>query len=154
MLRLKYRNYYIGYFQITWPISSALFTVLYWASLYGRYNILTSAGILLLVLYLLAYVVESPRFLLSNIPNSEECYEAINKISQINKEGNFTYSLKCENNRKNSLLSIRGIFCSKWVVFRIAICSVLWFGPIFGYYALAFLQPDKEIAALIGFDDH
>ena len=95
-LDFKYRNYYIGYFQITWPLGSAFFTVLYWAGLYWRYNILISAGILLLALYLLAYVAESLRFLLTNIGNIEECYKIINKISQINKEGNFTYNLKCE----------------------------------------------------------
>ena len=91
--------------------------------------------------------------MLTNIGNIEECSKTLNKISQINKEGNFSYDLKCENYRRNASLSIRDIFCSKWVVFRIAICSLLWFSTIFARYAIEFFHPDKEIFVFMEFDN-
>ena len=58
-LDFKHRNYYLGVFQMAWPISGAFFIALYWLDLYWRYNMLISAGILIMELFLFAYLEES-----------------------------------------------------------------------------------------------
>ena len=152
-LDFKYRNYYLGFYQLAWPVGSAFSTALYWSGLYWRYTILISAGILLLEIYLLAYVAESPRFLLTNIFNVKGCQKLMNRISLINGEGNFSYTLISENTNKLKL-SIGDLFCSKWIVFRIAICTLLWFSVVFGYYSMIFLQPNKGLTIFLKSDDN
>ena len=150
-LDFKYRNYYLGLYQIAWPLGAAFSTALYWSGLYWRYTILISAGILLLELYLLAYVAESPRFLLTNIFDVKGCQKVMNRISLINGEGNFLYILNTENTQ-NSLLSLRKALNSKWVIFRIAMCSAMWFTTNFGRYSMLFFKSDKPILELLESD--
>ena len=144
-LDLKNRNLYLGLYQTAWPFASALFTVLYWFDVYWRYAILVSAIILLIEIYLLAYIEESPRFLLTNAVDVQACYKALDRISLINGEGNFTYNLVSDNTRKYMSLSIGDIFYSKRNVFKIIICGSMWFSIVFGYYSTLFLQINIKI---------
>ena len=143
-LDFKYRNYYIGSYQIFWSLSTALFTSLFWLGLNWRYILLVSAGILVLEMYLLTYVEESPRFLLTNVGDIKGCRKLLKRIARINGEA-FSYNLKCENTRKNVPLSIRYIFYSKWTLFQIAMCSFMWFAVHTSYYLVTFFEPNEEI---------
>ena len=143
-LDFKYRNYYLGFYQISWSLSSVFFASLFLVDLYWRYILLVSAGILVLELFLLTYVEESPRFLLTNVGDIKGCRKIMKRISRVNG-GAFSYNLKCENTRGTVSLSIRDIFYSKWTLLQIALCSFMWFTLITGYYTVVFLESDIKI---------
>ena len=143
-LDFKDRNYYLGIYQLSWPLSTAFFTALFWVGIYWRYILLVSAGILITEMYLLTYVEESPRFLLTNVGDIKGSRKIMKRIARMNGEA-FSYNLKCENTRKNLSLSIRDIFYSKWTLFQIAMCGFMWFTINFYIFGLAFDKSDKEI---------
>ena len=135
----KHRELYVGIFMVIPQVWIIITIILLRSVIYWRYVILISSVPLLLELYLLTYVQESPRFLLSNAFDIEGCTKALNKISLMNGEGNFTYSLISENT-KRSPFSIREIFYSRMLVVRLVTCGVMWFNLLFIYYSMIFLM--------------
>ena len=143
-LDLLYRNQYLGIYQIMWYVASALVTAIYWSGLNWRYVILLSAGVLYLEIYLLKYVQESPRYLLSNAGSVQACENVLNKIARINGENGFDYTLRSEYNGEQEGLSRRNSIRSKRNIVKILVCGLMWFSVVFGYYSMVFMPPNKS----------
>ena len=91
--------------------------------------------------FLIGYVFESPRFLLTNLGKADEAIIILNKISEINSSGVTIGELKQENANKR-ITSNFFTFCkSKTIIFNITICSIIWFNIILGYYGMIFIMP-------------
>ena len=135
------RNWYAGWFSISWSLGAIIATIFYMIEINWRYIVLLSAIMLCIQFFLIGYVFESPRFLLTNLGKADEAIIILNKISEINSSGVTIGELKQENANKR-ITSNFFTFCkSKTIIFNITICSIIWFNIILGYYGMIFIMP-------------
>ena len=130
----------MGLFYLSWFASSVVFTGIYAFNLYWRYALFIPSGLVLLESLLLGYILESPRFLLTNAVDVEAATKVIKKISVINGEGDFSYTLMSENTR-NRGLSLRDIIHSRLTVLQLVTCSVIWMISLVTYYEIVYMMP-------------
>ena len=140
-LDYKYRALYVALFSASWWVFSTFIYVLSYYGLYWRYSILLCASLLLLELFLLKYIHESPRFLVSNAGDIEACTKVLNKISLMNGEGQFLYLLKSENPQKRLVNIFKDVCASKMIMIKTISCSLVWFIMSWGYYSWVFIEP-------------
>ena len=134
----KQRGWYLGLYATAFYMSSITTILLTLLDINWRAIVIFYALLALIEFFLLKYVAESPRFLLVNIRNIKECEKIMNKISLMNGEGPFTYSLKSENNRKNISVSIKDIYRSRMNIIKLITCSAIWFSVTLAYYLTVF----------------
>ena len=140
----KQRGWYLGLYLIAFFISPIVTILLSLLGINSRAIILFYSFLALIEYFLLRYVAESPRFLLVNIRNIEECKSVLNRISLMNGEGPFSYSLESENNRKNVLVSVKDIYRSRMNMIKLTACSIIWFSVLLSYYLTAFNMPKQK----------
>ena len=96
----KQRAWYLGLYAIAYFMSPVLTMLLSLLTINWRVVILMYSFLALIEFFLLKYVAESPRFLLVNVRNIEECKKVLNNISLMNGEGHFSYSLESKTTEK------------------------------------------------------
>ena len=134
----KQRGWYLGLYATAFYMSSITTILLTLLDINWRAIVIFYALLALIEFFLLKYIAESPRFLLVNIRNIVECKKALNKISLMNGEGPFLYSLESENNRKNVLVSFKDLYRSRMNIIKLIACSVIWFTMLLAYYLTVF----------------
>ena len=150
LIDFKKRNLYLGLYTLAWPVSAAIFTGIYMTGISWKYVISISVWLVLLELCLLRYVVESPRFLLTNAVNVEAATKAMNQISLTNGEGEFSYRLRSESERKKGFWALRGIFGSKLIKIQLTAYCVVWFSAIVAYYGILVIMPTEDMIETLG----
>ena len=138
----KQRSWYVCLYLTAWLISPIMAIILFLLGIDLRMIIMLYAFLALLEYFLLKYVVESPRFLVSNVVSIEKCQKALNRISLMNGEGRFSYSLESENKRKYFTVSIKDIYRSRMNIIRLISCSVIWIAVLLTYYFTLFTMPN------------
>ena len=137
----KHRAWYMCLYMIAYLISPIISILLFILGINLRVIIMFYAFLALLEHFLLKYVVESPRFLLTNSVNIEKCTKALNKISLMNGEGHFSYSLESENKRKYITVTFKDIYRSRMNIIKLISCSVIWIADLLTYYLTLFTMP-------------
>ena len=125
--------------------SQILNTLLLLLNVSWRVVILIYSFLAFIEFFLLKYVAESPRFLLVNVRNIEECKKVLNKISLMNGEGHFSYSLESEINRKIIPVSIKDIYHSRLNILKLLSCSIIWCTMSLAYNLSASSIPKLQI---------
>ena len=133
-LDFKNRASYFVIYPIFWYLNSAFAITLSFLEFYWRYTLLICAGLLWIEFFLLDYVHESPRLLLVNVVNIEECTNIMNSISQMNGEENFLYTLTSDNIKSKSTRSIRDLLANKMIIIKILAGCVVWVCIFRGFY--------------------
>ena len=145
----KRRSQYIGSFSIAMSAFSIFIMILVDLNINWRYLVLIPAVLLLLQVFLMSYVVESPRFLATNQGNIEAATKVIQKISIMNGEGTFKYAIISENSRSTRSMPIKELFSNKIIVLQLFAGSAAWTNAVIGYYSIFFLMPDSTSSALL-----
>ena len=142
MVDYKYRNLYFGVYGSMWGGSATIFTLLYMFNLYWRFVLLLSMSFLLLQFFLMTYVHESPRFIITNLGDIEAATTVMKDISSINGAGDFPYTLETENpNIEKVSLSFRHLCISSSFCIRLTSMCCVWFNVVLGYYGMLFIMP-------------
>ena len=136
------RSLYLGAFSLLMSVFAIFLVVLHYLNIDWRWLILISAALLLVQSYLMTYVLESPRFLLTNLANVHATTKVLNKISLLNGKGIFQRQLVSANTRNLSLLSVQDICRYNTITLQLVGCSAAWFNVILGYYSIVFLMPN------------
>ena len=137
----KSRNSYLAFYFIIISIFAAIFSLLYSIEGLWRYLILFSASLVLLQAFLMDYIFESPRFLLTNLVDVEGATKVMTKISLINGVGEFPYTLVSENSSRRASRDIRLLCRSRGIVLKGFVCIAVWFCVLFGYYSIMTIRP-------------
>ena len=136
------RNLYSGLFTATWGFSAAVFTVFYMLDIHWRWLLIASSLLLLLEFFLMPFVHESPRFLLTNLAEHEATEKIMRDIARINGVREFSYTLLSEN---KSLIRMAPSFTricgSTTIAIKLSVSCALWFSVILGYYGMIFIMP-------------
>ena len=141
VVNYKQRNLYLSMFFINICLSSAVFSALYSISNIWRYLILGAAVLVLVQAFLMRYIYESPRYLVTNKVDIEAAISVLKKISLINGEGDFRYSIISENFNKKASRSINAICSSKLIVLKITGSISVWLCVLFAFYSFIFYKP-------------
>ena len=141
VINYKYRNLYLSIFFMNISLSAAVFSVLYSLSNTWRYLLLGSSVLILAQVFLMGYVYESTRYLVTNKVDIEAAISVLREISLINGEGDFRYSIISENFNKKASRSIRAICSSKLIAVKICASAAVWLCVLFGFYSFIFFKP-------------
>ena len=141
MLGHNNRNLYLGIFKTLVPLSAIWTIGLYMINLQWNYILLVSGSYLLLKLFLLRYVFESPRFLITNLVDIQGATKVIEEIAKINGVKEFSYELKSENISEERL-TIGDICSDKSTVIKLWVCANIWFCLVTAGYSLIFIMPE------------
>ena len=144
-LDFKQRAWYLGFYFIANNILPILTILLSLLEINWRVVILMYSFLAFIKFLLLQNVVESPRFLLVNVRKIEECKKALNKISLMNGEGHFSYSLESENNRKIISPSFKDVYHSRMNILKLLSCSMIWLIMLLAYYISFFNIPKLQM---------
>ena len=150
LIDFKKRNLYLGLYTLAWPVSAVIFTGIYMTGISWKYVISISVWLILLELCLLRYVVESPRFLLTNAVNVEAATKAMNQISLTNGQGEFSYRLRSESEKKKGFWAVREIFGTKLIKIQLGACCVVWFSTVVAYFGILFIMPIEDVIDILG----
>ena len=83
---------------------------------------------------LIPYIVESPRFLVTNLVDIEAASKVLNKISEINGCQYFSHRIVSENIHLMPSVSIKDMWRRNVIRTKIIIASFAWFIIVLGYY--------------------
>ena len=134
----KQRAWYLGLYMLAYSMSPIVLMLFSLLAINWRVVMLMYSFLAFIEFLLLKYVAESPRFLLVNVRKIEECKKVLNKISLMNGEGPFSYSLESENNRKIIQVSIKDIYHSRLNILKLLSCSIILCTTSLAYYLSSF----------------
>ena len=138
-INYKYRNRFLGLFFISSSLSTALFSILY-RDITWRYLVIVSAASLLIQASLMRYTYESPRYLATNKVDIEATINILKKISIINGENEFQYSIMSENANRRASRFFTAMCYSKLICVKICASIAVWFCIYFGFYSFLILK--------------
>lgn len=134
IIDFRHRNLYLGLFYVSWNVSQLLFIFLFRFGIYWRQLFLISIGCTVLEALLIPYIVESPRFLVTNLVDIEAASKVLNKISEINGCQYFSHRIVSENIHLMPSVSIKDMWRRNVIRTKIIIASFAWFIIVLGYY--------------------
>ena len=134
ILDFKHRNLYLGLFYASWNVFSLCFTLIFVLEIISwRCIFLISTISILIELILLRYLLESPRFLLTNLADAQGAIAVFEKISVINDSVYFPYALIPENIEVKPRVSVSDLCNSKLISIKLFASGVFWFIVELGY---------------------
>lgn len=134
------RNIFSGAALCTWGIGSIILMILFMTGLYWRFILTISLLIMLSYIFLLKYILESPRWYYQNNLRLFEAKDILNKISLLNGRGIFDLELKNDSDSMKRSYSYLIFLKNKQLFKTVTLCILIWFNIVLVYYSMIFLM--------------
>jgi MFS family permease len=127
------RNIFSGAALCTWGIGSIILMLLFMSGLYWRVILSISFFIMFSYIFLLRYILESPRWLFQSNLGLIEVKKVLSKISVLNGRGEFDLDLKMKNENNGKTYTYLIFLQNKELMKTVILCILIWLNVVLVY---------------------